>query len=115
MSTNFDNPPRPPPEFEGRQSAISCSVDEIRRVVETSTDHGDYPCADDHTSTVLVYGKRIWRDTVDPQMGREIQAELARPLLTGRGNLVFQRAGLQRLLDALSHMGFHSARTNRPQ
>jgi hypothetical protein len=29
--------------------------------------------------------------------------------------LVFQRAGLQRLLDALSHMGFHCARTNRPQ
>jgi hypothetical protein len=115
MSTNFDTPPRTAPEFEGQQSAISCSVKEMRRVVETSTDLGGYPCADDPTNNVLVYGKRIRRDIVDPGMRREIQAELPRSLHTGRGNLVFQRAALQRLLDTLSHMGFHCARTNRPQ
>jgi hypothetical protein len=115
MSTNFDSPLRTAPEFEGRQSAMSRAVEAMRRVVETSTDLGEYPCAEDPTNDVLVYGKRIRRDIVDPGIRREIQAELERALLTGRGNLVFQRAGLQRLLDALSHMGFHSARTNRPQ
>jgi hypothetical protein len=50
MNTDFDAPQRTAPEFEGRQSGISCSVDEMRLVVEASTDLGDYPCADDHAT-----------------------------------------------------------------
>jgi ectoine hydroxylase-related dioxygenase (phytanoyl-CoA dioxygenase family) len=92
MSTHFDTRSRTAHGSEGWYSAASCSVEEFRGVVETTTDLADYPWADDVTQNVLVYGQRISPRLGDPEARWEIQAELARALLTGPGIVTFRHA-----------------------
>jgi ectoine hydroxylase-related dioxygenase (phytanoyl-CoA dioxygenase family) len=91
MSTHFDIAPKAA-QKPGWYSAVSCSVDEFRQIVETTTRSADYPWADDVVDNVLIYGQRISEGLGEPETRREIQAELAQALLTGPGIVVFQQA-----------------------
>ena len=70
----------------------SCSLDDFRAVVETTTDHADYPWADAVQQGVLVYGTRALTVATDPVRRREVQAELARALMDGPGIVVVKQA-----------------------
>jgi ectoine hydroxylase-related dioxygenase (phytanoyl-CoA dioxygenase family) len=91
MSTQFDSETTTATQ-PGWYSPASCSVEEFRQVVETSIDLSEYPWTDDVIQNVLIYGQRIRSAAADLETRREIQAELARALLTGPGIVVFQQA-----------------------
>jgi ectoine hydroxylase-related dioxygenase (phytanoyl-CoA dioxygenase family) len=91
MSTHFDTAPNAA-QLHGWYSPKSCSIDDFRQFVETSTDLADYRWADDVTQNVLIYGQRISPGLANPETRREIQAELVRALLSGPGIIVFQQA-----------------------
>jgi ectoine hydroxylase-related dioxygenase (phytanoyl-CoA dioxygenase family) len=99
MSTHFDTAPRTAQQPKGWYSPGSCSLEEFRQDVETSTNLADYPWAVDVDQNVLIYGKRIQSGLSDPKTRREIQAELARALLTGPGIVVVQQAFDQAVVD----------------
>jgi ectoine hydroxylase-related dioxygenase (phytanoyl-CoA dioxygenase family) len=92
MSTHFDTRSRTAQSSLGWYSPESCSVEDLRHVVETSTNLDDYPWADDVTQNVLTYGQRISPSLSNSETRREIQAELSQALLTGPGIVVFQQA-----------------------
>jgi ectoine hydroxylase-related dioxygenase (phytanoyl-CoA dioxygenase family) len=92
MSTHSDTRTKMAQESQGWYSSTSCSVEELRPVVEVSTDLGDYPWADAVAENVPIYGQRIRAAAADLETRRKIQAELARALLTGPGIVVFSQA-----------------------
>ena len=69
-----------------------CRLDDIRAVVEHTTDPADYPNADSVEQGVLVYGSGLRDRAAAPAHRREVQAELARALLDGPGIVVFSGA-----------------------
>jgi ectoine hydroxylase-related dioxygenase (phytanoyl-CoA dioxygenase family) len=69
-----------------------CDLDEFRTVVEQATELSDYPHADEVVQNVLVYGERTRPGVDDAASRREVQAELARALLSGPGIVVFRGA-----------------------
>jgi ectoine hydroxylase-related dioxygenase (phytanoyl-CoA dioxygenase family) len=73
-------------------TADDCRLEDFRAVVETTTDLGDYPCADEVRQNVLVYGSRL-HDHVQTEEGRrDVQTELARALADGPGIVVLTGA-----------------------
>ncbi len=85
-------PPRASHTVDGWYSSDSCSLTDFRAEVETTTDLADYPWADAVTENVLVYGSKIRPALSEGDTGSEIQAELARALLSGPGIVVFKHA-----------------------
>ena len=73
-------------------TADDISLTDFRAVVETTTEHADYPYADEVRENVLVYGARLRDDVTTPEGRREVQAELARALLDGPGVVVLAGA-----------------------
>jgi ectoine hydroxylase-related dioxygenase (phytanoyl-CoA dioxygenase family) len=67
-----------------------CRLDDLREVVEQTTDLADYPYADSVEQNVLVYGSRLRQHVATHR--RDVQAELARALLDGPGIVVFTGA-----------------------
>jgi len=76
-----------------------CDLDEFRTVVEQGTELTDYPHADEVVQNVLVYGERL-RPAVDGAASRrQVQAELARALLSGPGIVLFRGAVAPAVVD----------------
>lgn len=73
-------------------TAADCRVDELRAIVETTTDLSDYAYADEVRDNVLVYGPRLADHTGTPEGRRDVQAELVRALSAGPGIVVFAGA-----------------------
>src|SRR3954451_15713242 len=73
-------------------TADDCRLDDLRAVVETTTDWADYPHADEVRQNVLVYGPRLHNHLQTPEGRRDVQAELARALADGPGIVVFTGA-----------------------
>src|SRR3954451_131667 len=73
-------------------TADDCRLDDLRAVVETTTDLADYPHADEVRQNVLVYGAGLRNHVQTPKERREVQAELARALADGPGIVVFAGA-----------------------
>ena len=73
-------------------SAADCRLDEFVRVVEAETRPQDYPFAAGVERNVLIYGPDLQQRAADPEVRREIQAELVRALTEGPGIVVFKRA-----------------------
>jgi hypothetical protein len=71
MSTHFDTAPKAAQQ-PGWYSPASCSVDEFRQIVETTTRSADYPWADDVIDNVLIYGQRISEGLRGQETRREI-------------------------------------------
>ena len=76
----------------GWYSPGDCRLSDFRAVVEQATDLDDYPSADEVVKGVLMYGERLRQHARDDSSRREVQAELARALLTGPGIVVFRGA-----------------------
>jgi ectoine hydroxylase-related dioxygenase (phytanoyl-CoA dioxygenase family) len=91
MSTTTD-PPAGPAVPTGWYRPSDCDLADFRRVVEQTTDLGDYRYADDVAENVVVYGERLRTEVRDPESRREVQAELARALQSGPGVVVFRGA-----------------------
>jgi hypothetical protein len=67
-------------------------VDDLRRVVEVSTDASGFPHADEVREGVLVYGGRLRQADRDSGGRRVAQAELVRALSEGPGIVLFSSA-----------------------
>jgi hypothetical protein len=89
MSTTTD-PPAGPAVPTGWYRPSDCDLADFRRVVEQTTDLGDYRYADDVAENVVVYGERLRTEVRDPESRREVQAELARALQSGPGVVGFR-------------------------
>jgi ectoine hydroxylase-related dioxygenase (phytanoyl-CoA dioxygenase family) len=76
----------------GWYTAADCRVDELRALVERTTDLADYPHADTVEQNVLVYGPGLAARTADAEGRRDVQAELARALTDGPGIVVLAGA-----------------------
>src|SRR3712207_268710 len=73
-------------------TAEDCRLEDFRAVVETTTDLGEYPYADEVREDVLVYGARLRESAATTEGRRVVQAELARALAVGPGIVVFAGA-----------------------
>src|SRR3712207_3345574 len=73
-------------------TAGDCRLEDLRAVVETTTDLSAYPYADEVRDNVLVYGSRLRNAVMTPEGRRDVQAELARALADGPGIVVFAGA-----------------------
>ena len=93
MSTTNTHPMATPPVPTGWYHPTDCDLDEFRRVVEQTTEIDDYPHADEVVEKVLVYGERLRAAIPDAASRREVQAELARALLSGPGIVRLPRRG----------------------
>ena len=91
-TTNTHAPMATPPVPTGWYNPTDCDLDEFRRVVEQTTEIDDYPHADEVFEKVLVYGERLRAAIPDTASRHEVQAELARALLSGPGIVVFRGA-----------------------
>ncbi len=73
--------------------ADDCSVDDMRLVVEVTTDRGDYPYAADVVDNVLVYDcDRLRAEIGTPAGRRGVQAELVVAMAEGPGLVVLAGA-----------------------
>lgn len=73
-------------------TADDCRLEDLRAVVEVTTDLAAFPWADTVEQGVLVYGRRAREAAATPQGRREVQAELARALMDGPGIVVLPGA-----------------------
>jgi ectoine hydroxylase-related dioxygenase (phytanoyl-CoA dioxygenase family) len=80
------------PVTTGWYSPADCRVDDLRALVEQSTDQADHPHADEVLQNVPVYGERLQAALTDDAARRVVQAELARALLDGPGIVVLRGA-----------------------
>jgi ectoine hydroxylase-related dioxygenase (phytanoyl-CoA dioxygenase family) len=76
----------------GWLTGADCRLDEFRAVVEETTRIEDYPTADSVERGVLVYGGQVTDALDSPDQRYNVQAELARALMTGPGVVVFKHA-----------------------
>ncbi len=81
-------------------TAADCRLADLRELVEQTTDLADYPYADSVQQNAVVYGERLAHHVDTPQGRRDVQAELARALLTGPGIVVFTGAFPAAVVDA---------------
>lgn len=86
---------RPPVWF----TEADCRLEDLRAVVEVTTDLGDYPYADAVEQGVLVYGARLAEHVTTPEGRRDVQAELARALSEGPGVVVLRGAVARDVVD----------------
>ena len=94
--------PAPSASDVGWYSTDSCSVANLRAVVETTTNLSDYPWADEVVANVLVYSSRVLPGLADLATRRTIQTELGRALLTGPGIVVFKHAFDTEIVDRVT-------------
>src|SRR6476469_1764921 len=70
-----------------------CSLADFIRIVEQTTDLGEYPFADSIVQNVVTYDcDRLRAECADPGTRRAVQAELNKAFLEGPGIVVFKRA-----------------------
>jgi ectoine hydroxylase-related dioxygenase (phytanoyl-CoA dioxygenase family) len=70
-----------------------CSLDDFVRIVEQTTDLGDYPFAESIVQNVVNYDcDRLRAECANPDTRRAVQAELNKAFLDGPGIVVFSRA-----------------------
>ena len=98
VETNASEPRGPIPT--GWYDADRCSLAELRAIVEVSTQLEAYPHADAVVENVLVYGAALTEAAARADTRREVQAELARALMSGPGVVVFKRAFDPAVVDA---------------
>jgi ectoine hydroxylase-related dioxygenase (phytanoyl-CoA dioxygenase family) len=79
---------RPPVWLDERH----CSLDDLRAVVEQTTDPAAYALAESVEQNVLVYGESLRDRLDDPDRRRAVSAELVHALSAGPGVVVFRRA-----------------------
>lgn len=83
--------PTPPPST-GWLGEDDCRLADLAAVVEQHTALADYPYADTVEQGVVVYGPRLQERVADPEVRRDVQAELGRALGAGPGIVVFRQA-----------------------
>lgn len=83
-------------------SAAQCRLEDLKAIVETTTDRGDYPLADDLHAELVIYDAANLRRrrAQEPDVDDALMAELARALLVGPGIVVFRHAFAGSVVDA---------------
>src|SRR5919201_1536679 len=80
------------PRAAGWFDPRDCRLDDLRALVEQTTDLAGYRYASAVRQNVLVYGPGLAEQASSPEGRREVQAELARAMLDGPGIVLFERA-----------------------
>jgi ectoine hydroxylase-related dioxygenase (phytanoyl-CoA dioxygenase family) len=90
----------------GWYTGEDCHLEDLRTIVEVTTDPTDYPHADEVVQNVLIYGPALAGEVGSEVGRRAVQAELAHALLQGPGIVVFRSAFDHAVVDAASK-AFH--------
>ncbi len=81
-----------PAPATGWLTTADCDLGEFRALVEQPVDPADYPHAEAVEDGVLFYGPALQGAVGTREGRREVQAEIARALMTGPGVVVFREA-----------------------
>jgi ectoine hydroxylase-related dioxygenase (phytanoyl-CoA dioxygenase family) len=90
----------------GWYTGEDCHLEDLRTIVEVTTDPTDYPHADEVMQNVLIYGPALAGEVGSEVGRRAVQAELSHALLQGPGIVVFRSAFDHAVVDAASK-AFH--------